>query len=539
MTNPLNKPRLLALAIASAVLAPAHANSIDSVNEDNLSLVTVDGVDTAQIYQDLTETTSNGFLLADPDEGSVYPGIAVYVQGTDKCIMAAKADTSAGTCKLPPDSGKRFKLRGQVADEPMDIVLDVSDSAAEETYRVLGKLTNLTGASLKGFRVDVGFGLGENFVGSVAGDGVELVPDDEHTSEDGTVIGKYPGGLFGGSPAEGLPFFTVDSAQFIDQASDEDVYASWTMPSQYAGFFGDWLTSAAVPTAWFYDFDGQPWTDDKLLAWQEADLSWSSMSRSFDVAIEAETIFGVYVYDAASLATEVSQPDFSIEQLVEDINTANAAEIGWVDISLKDLLNVLLKHLVLTKETSVDTSGWVNNPPTAVYGVSEFADWDAATGVYTVTAAISFTAPAGIVSETCTAGNACDYVLDQELPMEEVQSLVENDPANFSVDTGYVQGPIEDLANVNMTYNIKLAANAGEDSWCTALDCSITLRITPITREQVIEPDPVVDNSVPLRSTSNGGCAVGNSTVLDPLLPGMALLSLAWLLLRRRQIASH
>lgn len=539
MSNPLNKPRLLALAVASAFLAPVHANTIDSINEDNLSLVTVDGVDTAQIYQDLTETTSNGFLLADPDEGSVYPGIAVYEQGPDKCIMAAKADTSAGTCKLPPDSGKRFKLRAEAADEPMDIVLDVSDSADEETYRVLGKLTNETGVSLKGFRVDVGFGLGENFVASVAGDGVELVPDDEHTSEDGTVIGKYPGGLFGGSPAEGLPFFTVDSAQFIDQANDEDVYASWTMPSQYAGFFGDWLAADQVPTAWFFDFDGKPWTDDKILAWEKTDLSWSSMTRSFDVAVHDETIFGVY--DTSTLDADVNQPEFDLEVLVADINTANAAEIGWEDISLKELLNVLLKHLELTEETGVDTSGWENNLPSASFDGTEFASWNPELGddgLYKVTSSIVFTAPTGFVSDKCVAGT-CTYLVDDEVPMEEVQFLVESTEVNFTVAPGYVQGVIEDLANVNMTYNIKLAANAGEDSWCTALDCSITLRITPITGEQVIEPDPVVDNSVPLRSSSNGGCTVGNTSVVDPLLPGMALLSLAWLLLRRRQIASH
>jgi hypothetical protein len=80
-------------------------------------------------------------------------------------------------------------------------------------------------------------------------------------------VGKFPGGLFGGSPAEGLPFFSTAAAEFgFTQSGDQ--LTTTGMPKPYSDLFGAWQTQALVPIAWFLDIDGRAWTDDKIVAYQ-------------------------------------------------------------------------------------------------------------------------------------------------------------------------------------------------------------------------------------------------------------------------------
>ena len=536
MTDPVFKSRLLTLALGTSLLAatPLQAAVIDNLDEDNLSQVDA----TAVIYQDDAQTISNGYVLADPEEGSVYPGIAVYDDGGTLCIMAAKEDTSGGTCTLGPDSGKRSKMRATAANKPMDLVFNVTDSSAANSYRVFGKLTNQTGVDLRGYQVQVGFGLGEAFTPSTTGDGLSLAYN-HFTDEGAGEIGKYPGGLFGGSPAEGLPFFSADAAGYIDRNSmNEDMHLASGVPANYSELFGDWLTAEDVPTAWFYDFDGLPWTDDKILAW-ESDGVWYQSTRSLEPEYVDDAIFGVY--DASGLQPDAV--DFDIDQLTADINTANAGEAGWTDVKVKQVVDALVEYLVL--ETSVvdqatlDT--WAATPVTVTADGDVIATWDVDAGdegLFIIEDAVigeqlTVTPPVDVQTDdgVCAAGDPCNYTVTATMTLDQMRYLVIEpdvaDPAapTFAMVPGYVQGPIEDLANLNMNYNIEVGADV---NWPTCVSdgvnpaaCQFTVRITPIGA------------AYPRASTSNGGCVAGDGKLFDPMLPAMVLLSLGYLLRRR------
>jgi hypothetical protein len=129
--------------------------------------------------------------------------------------------------------------------------------------------------------------------------------------------------------------------------------------------------------------------------------------------------------------------------------------------------------------------------------------------------------------------------------------------------TGYMTGPIEDLANLNLNYYIEVA-DAGTWPTFDGIDtASFTLRITPIEDPDNILPawmkddtTPVVppapeepapedpapddgdsDSSTSISSSSNG-CSIGNpGAPLDPTLPLLVLAGLAGLALRRRMSA--
>lgn len=257
----------VSLALSSMMLAGSvNAEIISGLNTANFAAES--GV-TVNVYQDLTLATTNAFVDFDD---SKYPGIEVYPEvfrtgGTDfaGCIMA-KLDLVVNpdplktpNCEAPQDSSKRIKLNS-TAVGPVDFVFDVADNATDTIYRWYGKLGNQTPGRLTGFKVEVGTGLGAAFVPSTAIDGLGL-------SVVSSPFGNFPGGLFGGSPVNPVPFFTADGADFIPTGTTEDSVEATTVPTQYSSTFGNWLPLQWVPLAWFYDDDGKPATDDLIRAW--------------------------------------------------------------------------------------------------------------------------------------------------------------------------------------------------------------------------------------------------------------------------------
>src|SRR5690606_24847595 len=112
-----------------------------------------------------------------------------------------------------------------------------------------------------------------------------------------------------------------------------------------------------------------------------------------------------------------------------------------------------------------------------------------------------------------------------------------------------VQGPVEDLANVNINTTIRVA---DASSWptCTGdgadTNCTFTLRVTglndlvdvPVIPETPVQPEEPTEPTEPeSRLIGNGsGCTVGTpGAPIDPVLPGMVLLALAGLWARKRR----
>ncbi|WP_175478823.1 choice-of-anchor F family protein [Rubrimonas cliftonensis] len=191
------------------------------------------------------------------------------------CIMAS----SSATCDSPFQSGKRFKeiVTGKA---PVDLVFDLGpDSPSFENvgYEVYHRLVNDTGVALRGFTIELGFGVGSGFVASSAGDGLGFSTGFTAGPDDLNAFSQFPFGLFG--DADGNPNFTLDGffaaeRTGFDLLFSEDILSSQGFYGPYADLFGPWMTRDVVPDGAFWDFDSDPLTDDLLMAWQREDSVW-------------------------------------------------------------------------------------------------------------------------------------------------------------------------------------------------------------------------------------------------------------------------
>jgi hypothetical protein len=404
--NPYQPRRLAAAVIAATCAAFAssavHADTI-TVNTDNLETLG----DVTTIFQGPIGSSTNGYLAHDPTKP---PGITVYQEPFNSqskdyqgCIMARTDFQPAPNCQAAQDEGKRYKMSA-TSIGPIDIVFDSAD-ADVNLYRSFGKLSNRTGLRMLGFSVEVGTGVGNSFVRSTS-PSLTLVEHDP--------FGKFPGGLFGGG-AEGPGFFTgVEAAEF-DRDGDSNSYfqKSTQMPDLYFDLFGNWLPDAWVPTGWLFDDDGNPATDDQLLAWFDS-------SR--------------WLYYPGYVETEVPPADLAL---------------------------------------------WASQPVTiSGPGATTYATWDP------------------------EAGDEGLYILTGggTKTLDEMKDFLQGNP-DYQREPGYVRGPIEDLANVNTNFGVRVAREWPQGQ-------KVTMRITPIIAPDATIPPPWVRQprpAVPIPTMSTIG----------------------------------
>ena len=123
------------------------------------------------------------------------------------------------------------------------------------------------------------------------------------------------------------------------------------------------------------------------------------------------------------------------------------------------------------------------------------------------------------------------------------------DALNLERRPGYVRGPIEDLANLNLNYYIEL----GEDisKWpgfnADTLEATFTLRLTPIAADEKdnvvpawvgVEPPvaslpPATTDPVPTATDDDGGCTMNPNARFDAGLLGLLLAAAGALAVRR------
>lgn len=159
--------------------------------------------------QDGTGSVAHVIWTLDNQSGRA-PGIQTVTNDLDfpvvNCVMASgitPETNEAKRCTDPPGSSKRFKLEVTSADVPIDLVFGTSTEVIRykgvkdpsqdggkdyesfraefgigRIYRVIQKWRNLTGKRAVGFRLELGFGVGTEFVPATLDDGVafELRP---------------------------------------------------------------------------------------------------------------------------------------------------------------------------------------------------------------------------------------------------------------------------------------------------------------------------------------------------------------------------
>lgn len=165
------------LGIAAA--GPGIAATITGWNTDNVVVgaTPADGITgVIKVYDRAPSdplAVTNGQIAFTPPE-AISPGIKVhpetYTQGGPSgitlsgCLMTSNP---GATCTSPFQSGKRIKQQ-MTGLGPVDLVFDIDNIGAASTYQVFHRLINLTTQDLAGFTIELGFGVGSEFVQATA-----------------------------------------------------------------------------------------------------------------------------------------------------------------------------------------------------------------------------------------------------------------------------------------------------------------------------------------------------------------------------------
>ncbi len=271
------------------------------------------------------DVTGDGYVFADPAEGILDPGIQSFTKdagaefgntanpnGITNCLMANNPALEG--CDAPRGSGKRVKTRLTGADG-MDISLSTQSTGDVTEYYVYGKTSNLTGARMVGFALELGTGTGNDFTAFDAADpAYQALFDTEFTG------GKFnlPDGLFGNGGNEGdTGFFDGGDKAAMSLDLEEGLTAALielgkiTSNAEYTTLFGDgFLDDSQVPDGFFFDmssFDEEA-DEPKLVAWHNVST-------------------GAWVYGTLGLAGP--ELDEKLQNLADTLDV-DLAELGYV-----------------------------------------------------------------------------------------------------------------------------------------------------------------------------------------------------------------
>lgn len=275
-----NLTRVALLAATSLTPAVLNAATLEAWNTDNVEVgptVPADTTGASVVYDrdpsDPAATTNGQIIYTAPEAND--PGLRVenipYTTGQgsyDGCLMAS----SATTCDGDFQSGKRFKeiLTGVGA---VDLVFDVLPDQNDTIYQVFQRMVNTTGVGLEGFTVELGFGVGEDFQASTAGDGVGFSQTVELGPDKVAAFSQYPFGLFGDDQQPNPnPIFTLDgffdgdSRAGFDVTLSEDKIQSGDFYGAYGTLFDAWLSQGDVPEGLLWDWANGA-ADPLVMAW--------------------------------------------------------------------------------------------------------------------------------------------------------------------------------------------------------------------------------------------------------------------------------
>lgn len=323
----------------------AGAATIKDWNLDNVVVGATDGTASASIVYngdpaDAASTSSGQIAYAPPE--AIAPGIQViqetYTQGgsggdgltLDGCIMSSNP---TNTCTGEFQSGKRIKTQ-MTGLEPLDLVFDVK-AGAEADYQVFYRLINKTTQALAGFALELGFGVGSDFVRATAEDGITFSttfraqPSSAHAS----ATTQFPLGLFGDAASN--ENFSIDGFFAPERTGLTVTQSATTIESTgfsgpYTSLFPFWLSQESVPLGAFWDNDGDATTDALLMAWLNPDGLWEVRRDVADLATgEAESLTDAEFYS-------------SFEEVVARLGLDGALSKG----AIEDLANLNVNYAI-------------------------------------------------------------------------------------------------------------------------------------------------------------------------------------------------
>lgn len=339
------------IGAVSLTALSVNAAGISGWNTDNVEVgPPVTGTDGAasvvydRVLPDVSAQTNGRIYYAAPEADT--PGLQVsnvpYATGQgafDGCIIA----TSGAACDGPFQSGKRFKQQFTSGGE-MDLVFDVASDPGATIYQVFHRIVNLTERKIRDFTVELGFGVGDQFAGSAAGDGLNFAAGVELGPDNKPAFSQFPFGLFGSldqpnpNPDYQIGgFFDTTGRAGFDLAFAEDSLTSGGIYGAYDDLFGTWISQDMAPGGLFWDWDGLGTADPLLMAWDNG-TEWEVRR-----GVAPGTVGPIEVTDIVSLSEgEWGRFDYDDIAGVEAFLDGLTMEQGFVE----DLANLNLSYAI-------------------------------------------------------------------------------------------------------------------------------------------------------------------------------------------------
>lgn len=343
-----------ALAVLlSGTAAASTAATITAWNLDNVTLAPdpiTPTLGVSDIYdRDVTGgnagATSNGQILW---TASPQPGMTVLNNDTDlnpgqsipDCIIAVGAN-----CEGPFQSDKRVKM---VATQvgAIDLVFDSTRDQENNSYQLFHRLINVTPERLRGFDIELGYGIGGDFVRSGLGDGLSFDLSAQLGPDNLPAFTQFAFGLFGDAASN--PNFDLDGFFGTSRASfavstTEDLITAGSLTSNYTALFGSgMLNQASVPEGYFWDNDGDAATDALLMAWYNGS-AWETRR-----------------------AIDPNDPTLAISIAPTFLDESELIGLGYTRDIIEDLRNVNVNLNILTSDAFNGSQFTLRFTPAAV-----------------------------------------------------------------------------------------------------------------------------------------------------------------------------
>ncbi|MDA3832383.1 MAG: choice-of-anchor F family protein, partial [Spirochaetales bacterium] len=245
------------------------------------------------MFTDSTMTTQNGAMTW-KERDTQGPGLSIVTGDAkgDNCIMSAGWNPN-GTfdgdpdwwgsdikqCDDPWQSSKRFKIVSYVVDGPLDLTFDVAANNTTDIYRVLQKYGNQTGSRLTGYTQELGFIVNGQFLKATPGDGLafsgksgaiydDAAPTPSSAMNQGELDSLMAHGLFGAPDKHhtSAGYFNPYVRGTFGLLAGETSITTTGLGAVHTDLFGEWLPSDQMKGAFYYDDDGNVYTDNWLIA---------------------------------------------------------------------------------------------------------------------------------------------------------------------------------------------------------------------------------------------------------------------------------
>jgi hypothetical protein len=230
-------------------------------------------------------------------------------------------------CEGPFQSDKRVKMLATDVGT-IDLVFDATPDSEINSYQLFHRLINSTPQRLSGFTVELGFGLGADFVRSGLGDGLSFDLTVKLGPNNLPAYSQFSFGLFGDAaqnPNFDLDGFFATQRAGFNLVAGEDLITTAGLYGPYESLFGlGMLNTASVPEGYFWDNDGDPLTDPLLMAWFNG-TAWEAR-RAIDP---------IDPLSAISIAPTI-------------VDEADLIALGWEKDIIEDLRNLNINFNILT-----------------------------------------------------------------------------------------------------------------------------------------------------------------------------------------------